>query len=563
MKIIKKLLESYIVQVFALALVLLVTFILSFGKAKEPVSSDDFVNFDRDWTCVIGDERTEYDALPNDVEVEKKQKFTLEKTLPSEVTDGDAVTIFLLHNYMRILVDGEVVEEIKYDSDTGSKTPGTGWVFIPLKQEYAGKNFQIEMYSFHDRYSGSIPLIYYGTESSIIMDILKDNLVSIIVCIFLILTGLFVAIMYLVIGKRTKMPEQLFWLGVLSVVFSTWSVADLGIITLFNGKYLLSSQLTFSCLYLAFYPMTKFVNAIFADNKKLRIMSSIVTVGIVLMAILQICGVVDICQWIMASVYMYIVVAAWVIAESIKKITNKERRKTISQAKIYIVSIIILSVTVIIDLARYLFMPSFNSSMFSRFGFLFCFVAFAIALLKDTFALYTEREQIKYYKENALVDALTKCSNRTAFEEDCASTYRKNPEKYGIVVFDLNDLKYFNDKYGHSTGDYYIIVCSEIIQDIFGFEEGSKVYRTGGDEFCAVMKNLTYEKYCGMVESMIERVDSLSSSYFEDKMGIASGYAHYDISIDNKIQDTIRRADQAMYENKLKMKSKTGILFDK
>lgn len=79
-------------------------------------------------------------------------------------------------------------------------------------------------------------------------------------------------------------------------------------------------------------------------------------------------------------------------------------------------------------------------------------------------------------------------------------------------MFDLNNLKYFNDTHGHATGDYYIIVCSEIIQDIFGMY--GKVYRIGGDEFCAVTEGVTEEEFMELRRGMNDRIEALNGRFF-------------------------------------------------
>ena len=124
----------------------------------------------------------------------------------------------------------------------------------------------------------------------------------------------------------------------------------------------------------------------------------------------------------------------------------------------------------------------------------------------------------------------------------------------GVMMFDLNNLKYFNDTHGHATGDYYIIVCSEIIQDIFGMY--GKVYRIGGDEFCAVTEGVTEEEFMELRRGMNDRIEALNGRFFENKMSVASGYAAYDKKSDHDIHDTIKRADQKMYECKAAMKGR-------
>ena len=155
-------------------------------------------------------------------------------------------------------------------------------------------------------------------------------------------------------------------------------------------------------------------------------------------------------------------------------------------------------------------------------------------------------------REIAYVDALTKLHNRASFEKDLEMVKPKDYDDYSMIMFDLNNLKYFNDVHGHSMGDYYIIVCSEIIQDLFS--PRGIVYRIGGDEFCAVVTEMSEEEYEFLTNSMEKRIAALNIKYFKVKMEIAHGYAHFDSAIDGTLNDTRVRGDQEMYKNKAEQK---------
>ena len=58
-------------------------------------------------------------------------------------------------------------------------------------------------------------------------------------------------------------------------------------------------------------------------------------------------------------------------------------------------------------------------------------------------------------------------------------------ENVAIVYFDLNNLKFINDTYGHDAGDEIIQKAAESLQNA---ADGTlDVYRLGGDEFIAVI----------------------------------------------------------------------------
>ena len=61
-------------------------------------------------------------------------------------------------------------------------------------------------------------------------------------------------------------------------------------------------------------------------------------------------------------------------------------------------------------------------------------------------------------------DSMTGMKNRNLFQKTLSAL--ENTIKMGIVIFDLNSLKYVNDNYGHLVGDKIIIDTSKIIQKL-------------------------------------------------------------------------------------------------
>ena len=58
---------------------------------------------------------------------------------------------------------------------------------------------------------------------------------------------------------------------------------------------------------------------------------------------------------------------------------------------------------------------------------------------------------------------------------------------------------------------------------------------------------------------MSERVNSLQIYGSEIKMEIASGYCAFDKKTDANLRETMKRADEKMYENKIKLKNGQNI----
>ena len=167
-----------------------------------------------------------------------------------------------------------------------------------------------------------------------------------------------------------------------------------------------------------------------------------------------------------------------------------------------------------------------------------------------------ERENELRFSANR--DSLTGLRNTTSYKSWVAEFDKEIENKtanFGIVVFDLNQLKETNDTYGHDVGDKLIVSAARVISDVF---KRSPVFRIGGDEFLVVLRNRDLED----CEKLFVQLDLECAKTFVEKRGnipisIARGFARYDLDKDLNFNDVFKRADNAMYENKRKSKEIT------
>ncbi len=167
-----------------------------------------------------------------------------------------------------------------------------------------------------------------------------------------------------------------------------------------------------------------------------------------------------------------------------------------------------------------------------------------------------EREKELHFSANR--DSLTGLRNTTSYKRWVAEFDKEIKNKtanFGIVVFDLNYLKETNDTYGHDAGDNLIKTAAKLISDIF---KRSPVFRIGGDEFVVVLKNKDLESH---KELLLQLDTACTNTVAEEKnnisISIARGFAEFEADKDLCFNDTFKRADNAMYENKRKIKSTT------
>ena len=148
--------------------------------------------------------------------------------------------------------------------------------------------------------------------------------------------------------------------------------------------------------------------------------------------------------------------------------------------------------------------------------------------IEEEISKIEERERdLQSAKLMARRDELTGVRNSNAYREyilaiDSEIESGITPSPFGIVMFDINDLKLMNDTRGHSFGDDVIQSASRMICDIY---KHTPIFRVGGDEFIAVLSNHDYEQR----DELIKKRNGLYKKLYN------SQFVNADFEIDHKI----------------------------
>lgn len=96
-------------------------------------------------------------------------------------------------------------------------------------------------------------------------------------------------------------------------------------------------------------------------------------------------------------------------------------------------------------------------------------------------------EQVTLLKDLSMRDALTDVWNRRYFDRflrRILSWASRERSQVTLLVFDIDDFKLYNDRYGHSAGDDILRECSKLMLSVV--REHDVVARIGGDEFAVI-----------------------------------------------------------------------------
>ena len=156
----------------------------------------------------------------------------------------------------------------------------------------------------------------------------------------------------------------------------------------------------------------------------------------------------------------------------------------------------------------------------------------------------------------AYKDPLTGVKSKAAYLEAVEiinDHIKRGKPDFAVAIFDLNDLKYMNDTYGHEAGDNYLKNACRLICKIF---KSSPVYRIGGDEFLAILNKSDYEKRDDLLDEFYRqmKIKKNTATTKTEYISVAVGITGFRTGEDQSFQDVFKRADGLMYENKKEMK---------
>ncbi len=149
----------------------------------------------------------------------------------------------------------------------------------------------------------------------------------------------------------------------------------------------------------------------------------------------------------------------------------------------------------------------------------------------------------------ANTDILTEINNRRRFFE-IASNMFENEAYLFAVMFDIDNFKLINDRYGHQAGDKALKVFADVISSML--LQGEVFGRLGGEEFGLLIIGTEEEKVKKQIDEMRKKVASqvvITDDHHKIKFTVSSGIAKKTVELSD-IDHLLKKADDALYEAK-------------
>ena len=155
----------------------------------------------------------------------------------------------------------------------------------------------------------------------------------------------------------------------------------------------------------------------------------------------------------------------------------------------------------------------------------------------------------------SITDELTGLLNRRGFlaiAKKQVEIAKRDKRNFSILYLDLNEMKKINDEFGHKEGDQALLDIATVLKKTFRVSDS--IARMGGDEFIVLIT----EPHSSTIEKTVAQHlhDNLRIHNEQTEKGyrlaVSMGMAHYDPERPCSLEELLARADELMYEHKLR-----------
>lgn len=397
--------------------------------------------------------------------------------------------------------------------------------------------------------SVSAPVFYQGDGVYLFRHELMKSAFPLVLGILNIALGILMLSYWIFVHRWAYVSKSLFYLGLFTTELGAWFCLETGAAILLLKNPVFRSYASRTLLLLLPIPFLMFVRHYLktTDRYLWKILLWTDVAEIVLVILLQFTGIADLVD----TLWMTHLMLGLSVFYFIFTIIRKFYHHALSHALwICTIGSLILISALFSDLISY-YTGSQAVGPAGRIAMLLFIITLACDTAFISLKEIDDGRRASLYREMAEKDLLTGCYNQNAYHNDTSG--HQNLTGLLFIAFDLNNLKYYNDQFGHDCGDRYITASAHILQKVFS--RYGKVYRTGGDEFCVLIHDGHSCDINRLISLMQKEETHYNASSNDLQIQIACGYAVFDPLTDSNLAALQKRADRQMYKNKKETKT--------
>lgn len=484
-------------------------------------------------------------------ELQKEGRLQIySSVLPETFATGQSLIFKTSHAAVEVWLDDIIVYTYGTEKQDVGKSPGQYWHVVSIPAESTGRELTIRMTSVYSSIYGSDQDIHYGSRGDCILWLVGSFLPVLIINSVILMMGLVSLLLLVSASKRKEMRTGagFLWIGIFSLLIAIWSLRQCGFLQFLipSGKF--GYFVDVYTLFLMVPAINLFVYSISRTKWKKGCLwvVPVYLVGVVIGTVLQLAGVMDAFE-LLHVMHVLMALNAIYMFGVIHQEGRVYKGSVASRLRAPLYTMIAFGV---LELVSYYIPIVGEVSIFLPLGAM-VFILMLIWQQVEEYYRILEEQKLLFYEKLANTDMLTGALNRNAYEnmQKHLASEEIQLAGYGTVLFDLNNLKHINDQYGHEKGDEAIKRCYDLILTAFG--DKGNCYRIGGDEFLLLVVD---EKDVEQKIAYFDELVAQNQERLDFPFSVALGYAVFDAAQDRNLNNTIRRSDAMMYQDKKKKK---------
>lgn len=145
------------------------------------------------------------------------------------------------------------------------------------------------------------------------------------------------------------------------------------------------------------------------------------------------------------------------------------------------------------------------------------------------------------------LDELTQIANRRQINSVLNKELeraRRYQTSFSFVIFDIDDFKRINDRYGHLNGDKVLKQIARLVKS--HIRNTDRFGRWGGEEFSLILPEQNPDKAHQICQKLLKQIERTEFAIIEESITCSFGIAGYTPAIQSA-DELIRKADKALY----------------
>jgi len=452
--------------------------------------------------------------------------------IPQTSHNENCLSFYVAHQSVEVYFDDDLMYTLRpRETNLIGKSTCSNWVQVPIYPSDSGRRVTVVITPLFEGVADNPVEFVIGSHYAVFRDSLISDWPSMLLASICILLGVLVSILQLFLWRKRKSQYwSVFFLGNFAIILGTWRITDLRSSTfLFSGNPLALGYIAIGCLCICCIPLLLFMKERFANIQSAPLLhfSIIMSCGALIIFACQVFSVAEFREMLPLCHVMMIVSAVVVLVSSLIRL----RREQIRASWHY--SILLVS-GMIIDLSTYYGRTVHKDMYFTMTAFaIYTVILFTQSMIDTNTKVYTDQQ--------------TGLFNKNRWDELMDSPVISVGD-VGVMMLDLNRLKYTNDTMGHEAGDRMIFNFSNILRNTL--PASCVICRWGGDEFAVMITDASYEKMEKYVSGIRNAVEIYNDCGNQPPIHFAVGYALSQEFPNLSRRELLSEADERMYRDK-------------